>query len=292
MSVAAFIPTGYRWPVWRRIRPRRALAGTVVLACCVIAAFPLLWMVLTSLKTAEETVKSPPVWFPASPSLDPYRDVTDAIEVPRSMRNSVVIAGVTTLGILATSLMAGYAFAKYRFRGRNVLFAVLIATMFLPPIVTLIPLYRIVTQIGFDGRLIGVIAPNLANAFGIFLMRQFIQGVPNELIDAARIDGAGELRILMRIVAPLVAPAMAALALFAFVYQWNGYLWPLTVLHGEESEYPIVLSLARLLSYTRSAENTNLVMAGAALAVLPPLAVFAFLQRFFVRSISRSGLTG
>jgi len=292
VSVAAFIPTGYRRPVWLRFRPRRALAGSVVLACCVIASFPLLWMVLTSLKTAEETVKSPPVWFPAHPSLDPYRDVTDAIDVPRSMRNSVVIAGVTTLGILATSLMAGYAFAKYRFRGRNVLFAVLIATMFLPPIVTLIPLYRIVTQIGFDGRLIGVIAPNLANAFGIFLMRQFIQGVPNELIDAARIDGAGELRILVRIVAPLVAPAMAALALFAFVYQWNGYLWPLTVLHGEASEYPIVLSLARLLSYTRSAENTNLVMAGAALAVLPPLAVFAFLQRFFVRSISRSGLTG
>ena len=292
MSVAAFPIASGQQPRWRRIRPRRALAGSVVLAACVVAAFPLLWMVLTSLKTAEETVKSPPVWFPADPSLQPYRDVTDVIDVPRSMRNSAVIAGVTTLGILATSLMAGYAFAKYRFRGRNVVFAVLIATMFLPPIVTLIPLYRIVTQIGFDGRLIGVVAPNLANAFGIFLMRQFIQGVPNELIDAARIDGAGELRILVRIVAPLVAPALAALALFAFVYQWNGYLWPLTVLHGEESEYPIVLSLGRLLSYTRSAENTNLVMAGAALAVLPPLVVFAFLQRFFVRSIARSGMTG
>ena len=166
------------------------------------------------------------------------------------MRNSIVIAGVTTLGILATSLMAGYAFAKYRFRGRNALFAVLIATMFLPPIVTLIPLYRIVTQIGFDGRLIGVIAPNLVNAFGIFLMRQFIQGVPDELIDAARIDGAGEARILVRIVAPLVTPALAALALFAFVYYWNAYLWPLTVLSGREAEYPIVLSLGRLLSYT------------------------------------------
>ena len=154
------------------------------------------------------------------------------------MRNSIVIAGVTTLGVLTTSLMAGYAFAKYRFRGRNALFAVLIATMFLPPIVTLIPLYRIVTQIGFDGRLIGVIAPNLVNAFGIFLLRQFIQGVPDELIDAARIDGAGELRILVRIVAPLVTPALAALALFAFVYYWNAYLWPLTVLSGREDGVP------------------------------------------------------
>ncbi len=271
---------------------KRTFAGALVIACCVVAAFPLVWMVLTSLKTPQETIQSPPVWFPADPSLDAYREVTDVIDVPRSMRNSVVIAGVTTLGILATSLMAGYAFAKYRFRGRNALFAVLIATMFLPPIVTLIPLYRIVTQLGFDGRLIGVIAPNLVNAFGIFLMRQFIQGVPDELIDAARIDGAGEARILVRIVAPLVTPALAALALFAFVYYWNAYLWPLTVLSGREAEYPIVLSLGRLLSYTRSAENTNLVMAGAALAVLPPLVVFAFLQRYFVRTIARSGLTG
>ncbi|MDF2733357.1 MAG: transporter permease [Desertimonas sp.] len=225
----------------------RMLAGALVIACCVVAAFPLVWMLLTSLKTPQETIESPPVWLPANPSLDAYREVTDVIDVPRSMRNSIVIAGVT---------------------------------------------YRIVTQIGFDGRLIGVIAPNLVNAFGIFLMRQFIQGVPDELIDAARIDGAGEARILVRIVAPLVTPALAALALFAFVYYWNGYLWPLTVLSGRESEYPIVLSLGRLLSYTRSAENTNLVMAGAALAVLPPLAVFAVLQRYYVRTIARSGLTG
>jgi multiple sugar transport system permease protein len=271
---------------------QRTIAGALVIASCVVAAFPLVWMLLTSLKTPQETIQSPPVWFPSDPSLDAYREVTDVIDVPRSLRNSIVIAGVTTLGVLTTSLMAGYAFAKYRFRGRNALFAVLIATMFLPPIVTLIPLYRIVTQIGFDGRLIGVIAPNLVNAFGIFLLRQFIQGVPDELIDAARIDGASELRILGRIVAPLVTPALAALALFAFVYYWNAYLWPLTVLSGRESEYPIVLSLGRLLSYTRSAENTNLVMAGAALAVLPPLLVFAFLQRYFVRSIARSGLTG
>lgn len=292
MSVVAHPVAAPRRRRAGRIAPRRVVATTVVIACCVVAAFPLAWMVLTSLKTAEETVKSPPVWLPSDPSLDAYRDVTDVIDVPGSMRNSLVIASVTTIGILTTSLMAGYAFAKYRFRGRSALFAVLIATMFLPPIVTLIPLYRVVTQIGFDGRLIGVIAPNLANAFGIFLMRQFIQGVPDELIDAARIDGASELRILSRIVAPLVAPAVAALALFAFVYQWNGYLWPLTVLRGNESEYPIVLSLGRLLSYTRSAQNTNLVMAGASLAVLPPLVVFAFLQRFFVRSIARSGMSG
>lgn len=274
------------------LRPARAFAGAAVVACTTVAAFPLAWMVLTSLKTSTETVKSPPVWVPAAPSLDAYRQVADVIDVRRALWNSLVIAGLTTVGILVTSLMAGYAFAKYRFRGRNVLFATMVATMFLPPIVTLIPLYRIVTQIGFDGRLLGVIVPNLANAFGIFLLRQFVAGVPDELIDAARIDGAGEFRIAFRIVAPLVAPALATLALFAFVYHWNSYLWPLTVLQGDESKHPIVLSLGRLLSYTRSAQNTNLVMAGATLAVLAPLVVFGVLQRHFVRSIARSGLNG
>ena len=164
--------------------------------------------------------------------------------------------------------------------------------MFLPPIVTLIPLYRLIGYLHIDGGLMGVIAPNLANAFGIFLMRQFIRGVPNDLIDAGRMDGASELRIVFLIVAPSVTPAIAALALFAFVYHWNSYLWPLTVLEGHTDKYPIVISLSRLLSYNRGAMNTNLVMAGATLAVLPPLILFAFLQRFFVDSVVSTGIRG
>ena len=157
---------------------------------------------------------------------------------------------------------------------------------------TLIPLYRLVGYLRIDGGLMGVIAPNLANAFGIFLMRQFIAGVPDDLIDAGRMDGASELRILFLIVAPNVTPAIAALALFAFVYHWNSYLWPLTVLEGHTDKYPIVISLSRLLSYNRGAMNTNLVMAGATLAVLPPVILFAFLQRFFVDSIVSTGIRG
>ena len=164
--------------------------------------------------------------------------------------------------------------------------------MFLPPIVTLIPLYRLVGYLHIDGGLAGVIAPNLANAFGIFLMRQFIRGVPDDLIDAGRMDGASELRIVFLIIAPSVTPALAALALFAFVYHWNSYLWPLTVLQGHTEQYPIVISLSRLLSYNRGALNTNLVMAGATMAVLPPLLLFAFLQRFFVDSIVSAGVKG
>lgn len=264
----------------------------LIIFVAVVAAFPLLWMVLSSFKTPAETMQTPPVWLPHTPSFDAYREVAGVVNAGRSFMNSAIIATTTTLGIVVTSLMAGYAFAKYRFAGRNLLFAVMIATMFLPPIVTLIPLYRIVTSMGMNGSLIGVVVPNLANAFGIFLMRQFIAGVPDDLIDAARIDGASELRIVFWIVAPAIIPAIAALTLFAFVYHWNTYLWPLTILQGSSDHYPIVISLSRLLSYNRGALNTNLVMAGATLAVLPPLVMFVLLQRFFVDSIVGSGVKG
>lgn len=271
---------------------RRSLLTLVIIAIAVAAAFPLVWMVLSSLKTPEESMQVPPVWFPATPSLDAYTEVADVVSLGRSFVNSAIIAVVTTAAIVVTSLMAGYAFAKYRFAGRDWLFAVLIATMLLPPIVTLIPLYRLTGYLGLNASLLGVVVPNLANAFGIFLMRQYIKGVPDELIDAARIDGASEMRILFRIVAPAVMPAIAALILFAFVYHWNSYLWPLTVLQGNADQYPIVISLSRLLSYNRGAMNTGLVMAGATLAVLPPVILFVFLQRFFVDSIVATGVKG
>ncbi|ESZ69899.1 ABC transporter permease [Mesorhizobium sp. L103C119B0] len=276
----------------RRPSGRKALLATLMLLVAVASAFPLVWMALSSLKTPAESMQVPPVWIPLTPSLDAYEKVSGVINVGRSMWNSLVIASITTAGILLTSMMAGYAFAKYHFPGKSLLFSLLIATMFLPPIVTLIPLYRLVGSIGLNASLAGIIVPNLANAFGIFLMRQFISGVPDELIDAARMDGASEFLILYKIVAPSVAPAIAALALFAFVYHWNSYLWPLTVLQGNADAYPIVISLSRLLSYNRGAVNTGLVMAGATLAVLPPLILFAFLQRFFVDSIVGSAIKG
>lgn len=276
----------------RRVSLASAALTLLIIVIAVVAAFPLAWMILTSLKTSQETMQVPPVWLPASPNLDAYSQVADVVELGRSFWNSAVIAVVTTIAINITSLMAGYAFAKYQFRGRELLFAVLIATMFLPPIVTLIPLYRITGYLGLNGSLAGVLIPNLANAFGIFLMRQFIKGVPDELIEAARVDGASELRVLFQIVAPAVLPAIAALTLFAFVYHWNSYLWPLTVLQGNADAYPIVISLSRLLSYNRGAMNTGLVMAGATLAVLPPVLLFVLLQRYFVNSIISSGVKG
>ena len=277
---------------FHRLTPVTGLLTLAIIVAAVVAAFPLAWMVLSSLKTPQESMQIPPVWLPATPNLDAYTQVAGVVDLGRSFVNSAIIALVTTIAINVTSLMAGYAFAKYQFKYREVLFAVLIATMFLPPIVTLIPLYRITGYLGLNGSLAGVLVPNLANAFGIFLMRQFIKGVPNELIEAARVDGASEMRVLFQIVAPAVLPAIAALTLFAFVYHWNSYLWPLTVLQGNADAYPIVISLSRLLSYNRGAMNTGLVMAGATLAVLPPVLLFVILQRFFVDSIVSSGVKG
>jgi multiple sugar transport system permease protein len=279
-------------PISPRDRVLRVALVTLILAIAVAAAFPLVWMVLSALKTPQESMQVPPVWIPRTPNVAAFEEVAGVVDAGRSMANSAIIAVTATTGILLTSLMAGYAFAKYRFAGRDTLFAVMIATMFLPPIVTLIPLYRLVSEIGLNASLAGVVLPNLANAFGIFLMRQFIAGVPDDLIDAARVDGASELRIVFSVVAPAVAPAIAALALFAFVYHWNSYLWPLTILQGNTEQYPIVLSLGRLLSYNRGAMNTGLVMAGATLAVLPPLVLFVFLQRYFVNSIVSAGVKG
>ena len=267
---------------------------TAIVVVSVAAAFPLAWMVLTSLKTPAETMQTPPVWIPATPSLAAYGKVSEVVQAGRSFVNSAIIATTTTAGILLTSLLAGFAFAKYEFRGREILFAIVIATMFLPPIVTLIPLYRLVGYLHIDGGLAGVIAPNLANAFGIFLMRQFIKGVPDDLVDAGRMDGASELRIVFLIVAPSVTPAIAALALFAFVYHWNSYLWPLTVLQGHSDQYPIVISLSRLLSYNRGALNTSLVMAGATHGCPPasgPVCVSAALLRRQHRQLGGQGMT-
>ena len=292
MTFAAFADTRPLERPHLRVTPGRTALVLLIIAIAVVAAFPLAWMILTSLKTPQETMQVPPVWLPAMPSFDAYEKVAGVVNLGRSMFNSAVIALITTAGIVVTSLMAGYAFAKYQFRFRDPLFAILIATMFLPPIVTLIPLYRIVGYLGLNASLAGVVVPNLANAFGIFLMRQFIRGVPDELIEAARVDGASELRVLFQIIAPSVLPAIAALTLFAFVYHWNSYLWPLTVLQGNTDAYPIVISLSRLLSYNRGAMNTGLVMAGATLAVLPPVILFVLLQRFFVDSVVASGVKG
>lgn len=264
--------------------------GLMILAA-VFAVFPLYWMLASSLKAAAELQQLPPTWWPTQPILDAYSAVFQVIPFARAIANSLIIAGGTTLGIVVTSLMAGYVFAKYRFRGREVLFFAVLATMFVPPIVLLVPLYRMMQGLGLVDTHLGVMLPFLANAFGIFLMRQFIAGVPDELIDAARIDGASEATVLFRIVAPLVAPGLAVLILFAFVFHWNSFLWPLTMLQSQDMQ-TVVLAMNSLMSYTTSVRFQNVVMAGATISILPSVLLFLVLGRYFVRGILQTGLRG
>lgn len=270
----------------RRWGARLALALTML-----VPLFPLYWMVISSLKGPEELQKTPPTWFPSDPTFGAYSEVFDVIPFGRTFVNSLLVAGIPTLSVLVTSIMAGYAFAKYRFRGRDGLFWTVVATMFLPPIVTLVPLYWLVSTLGLSDSYLGVMLPWLANAFGIFLMRQFIADVPDELIEAARVDGASELRIVWQIVTPLVWPAIVTLGVFGFVYYWNNFLWPLSILQSDE-KFPVVLALNQLLSYSTSVQYQNVVMAGALIASLPTILVFLVAQRVFVQGISRSGVKG
>lgn len=165
------------------------------------------------------------------------------------------------------------------------------ATIFLRPIVTLVPLYYLVSSMGLSNTYLGVLLPWLANPFGVFLMRQFIRGVPDELIEAARLDGANEFRVIWQFIVPLLKPAVVTLGVFMFVYSWNNFLWPLSILQSEAMQ-PVVLTLNRLMSYTMSFEYQNVVLAGAFIASLPTLIVFLISQRVFVQGISGAGVKG
>ena len=286
-------PTAWRRSRWSRMRRPlwRAFQYAAMALAGLIALFPLYWMLISSIKTAQELQRLPPTWWPAELIVQAYSAVFDVLPFSRAIANSFVIAGVTTLAIVFTSVMAGFVFAKYEFRGRDLLFYAVLSTMFLPPIVMLVPLFRMIQGLGLVNTYIGVMLPHLANAFGIFLMRQYTRGVPDELIDAARVDGASEWSVVWRVVAPLSAPAIATLALFAFVFHWNSFLWPLTVLQTPDM-FTTTIALNRLVGYTQSVQFQNVVMAGTAIGILPSIAVFLWLARYYVRGITAGATKG
>lgn len=259
----------------------RRLPGTlIIIAAALFAGFPIFWLISSSLKTSQEITKLPPVWLPGSPSLDAFGEAFRLLPVGSAFFNSFLIAGLSTAAVVATSVAAGWAFAVYRFRGRDQLFLVLLLTMFVPPITTLVPLYWLVQNMGLLNSFIGVLVPQLANAFGIYLIRQFARGVPTELLDAARVDGATEWQILRKVGVPLLKPAIATLAMFAFVFYWNSYLWPLVVLQSPD-HYTVVLLVNQLLSYTTAVKYANVVYAGTLLAIIPNVVLFLLVRRAY-----------
>ncbi len=277
----------------RRKRPRMTIGRLALYLCLIVVAlvplFPLYWLVISSLKTPVELGTIPATWWPHNPTGASYSTVFQIVPFAQSFMNSVIITVVCSFAVLVTSIMSGFVFAKYQFRGRNLMFWILIGTMFLPPIVTLVPLYNMITSLGLGDSYLGVMLPWLANAFGIFLMRQFIADVPDELLDAARIDGASEFRVVVGVVVPLLKPAVITLLVFTVVFYWNNFLWPLTILQSQ-ANFPIVITLSRLLSYSTTVQYQGVVMAGALIASLPTIIVFLLAQRVFVQGIARSGV--
>lgn len=267
----------------------RPLLYLCALVVAVVTIFPLYWLVVSSLKTPAESARIPATWWPHHLDFSAYSTVFKAVPFAQSFLNSLLITCVCSLAVVVTSVLSAFVFAKYRFGGRDLLFWALVVTMFLPPIVTLVPLYNMMSALGLNDSYLGAMLPWLANAFGIFLMRQFIADVPDELLDAARVDGASELRVVLQIVVPLLKAPIVTLLVFTSVYYWNNFLWPLTILQSQD-RFPITVTLAQLLSYNTTVQYQSVVMAGVLIASIPTLLVFLLAQRVFVQGIARSGV--
>jgi multiple sugar transport system permease protein len=256
-----------------------------------LMVFPFFWMIDASFMTSSEIQSRPPVWFPADPQVENFPALMDAMPFGRLYLNSLIVTTFTVLGVLITSSLAGFAFAKYEFPGRDILFYIILATMMIPFFVTLIPVFYIVRQLGWIDRYQGLILPSITSAYGIFLMRQFIVSIPDELLDAARIDGAQEPLIYWQIILPLTRPALATLGTFVFIGSWNAFLWPLLIITSRDL-FTVPLGLNTLRIYASEQRNLNLLMAGTMLSVVPTLILFIALQRYFIQGIALTGLKG
>lgn len=282
------------------VRPRRARERSIGAARpqvwtyivlglgLLVVASPFAWMVLSSLKSEGEIRRVPPTWLPEAPSLANFSDLFARLDFPQFFTNSAVVATAVTVGNLVFCSMLGYVLAKSEFGGRTWLFRLVLATLMIPGMVTLVPLFVLVANIGLVNTYWGLILPFLAGPFGVFLMRQFIQGIPDELIDAARMDGASELRVFLQVVMPLCKPALATLAILTFLGSWNNFLWPLVAAQSQEKyTLPVALSL---FSTGQSATDYGLLLAGSVLVITPMVALFVSLQRFFIQSVAAAGI--
>jgi len=255
----------------------------------VIMVFPFIWMIVSAFKQPSEIIAYPPVWLPAHPTFDMLRAVWTEINFKQFFFNSLITAVSATTLITFTSGFVGYVLAKYQFPGRDVLFFVIVATMMIPWPVLLIPQYLLVLKFKLTNTYWALILPWMFSSFGIFMMRQFMHSIPNELIDAGRIDGASEPMIFAWIVLPLTTPALAALAIFHFMWHWDNFVWPLIVM-SSENMYTLPVGLAIFSSqYWTDYARIN---AGAAISVFPVLVVFLLLQRRIIEGVALTGLKG
>lgn len=274
-------------------RPRRRFVPSgwhlVLLPIVFVMLLPMIWMVVTSFETLNETRHFPPILVPAHIQLHNYPDALSSAPFGRWFVNTVIVTVAAVLGNLLLCSLAGYAFARIKFFGREVVFIIILATLMVPFQVVMIPTFLIVRQLGLIDTLGALIVPNLVTPFGIFMLRQFFRTLPVELEEAARIDGASRLGVLFKVMLPLSMPALATLAVIIFMWTWNDFMWPLITIFSEKN-MTIQLGLTQFVGAHQV--DTTLLMAGNVMAMIPVLALFFFAQRYFVRGIATSGLKG
>ena len=255
----------------------------------VLTAFPLLWMLSVSFMPTGAASTYPPPLLPANPTLDNYRQLFANHNAGRYMLNSAIVASLATMIALVLNTMAGYAFAKLRFKGRERIFQTLLGALVIPAQVTMIPLFALVKEMGLISTYGGVIVPSLASVFGIFLIRQYALSLPDELLEAARIDGASEAKIFWSLVVPLLQPILVTLAILTFLATWNDFMWPLIVLTDQE-HYTLPVALASLSR--EHIMDVEMMMAGAVVTVIPVLALFLLLQRYYIQGLMLGSVKG
>ena len=273
----------------QRERMTRVLLYALLVIGAVMALLPMVWMVSASLMPSGEASSFPPHFFPSSPTLEHYTDLFTRLNLGRYLLNSAFVAVVVTSASLIINAMAGYAFAKLRFRGRDRLFRVLSTGLVLPVQVAMLPLFLLLKYMGLINTYWGVIIPGLASIFGIFLVRQYALSIPDEMLDAARVDGASELRIFWSIVVPGIMPILATLSIWTFLATWNDFMWPLIVL-SDASRYTLPVALANLSG--EHVQDVELMMAGSVLTVIPVMLVFLFLQRYYIQGVMAGSVKG
>ncbi|MDQ1022345.1 carbohydrate ABC transporter permease [Streptomyces afghaniensis] len=269
---------------------RRARALTYLVLAVALAAtlLPFAWMLLSSFKTKGELLRDPSGWLPTSPTLHNYATWLGDLHIGHYFLNSVIVAVFTVLGNLVFCSMIGYALAKLDFPGKRLLFALVMITLMVPAVVTFVPLFVMVAKLQLVDTYPALILPYLASPLGVFLMRQFMLGIPDSLLEAARIDGAGQIRTFTRIVLPLCGPPLATLTILTFLSSWNNFLWPLVAAQTQD-KYTLPVALA-LYSTGQNATDYGLLLAGSVLVIAPMVALFMALQRFFVQGVATTGI--
>ena len=271
-------------------RGARILLYAILVVGLLLLVGPFVWMLLGAFKPQAEFLRLPPTWLPENPTFDNFDRLLSRLDFPRFFLNSAIVAAVITAGNLVFAPMLGWALAKLEFRGKKVILLLVLATLMLPASATLIPLFILMSSLNLVNTYPGLVLPFLAGPLGVFLTRQFFLGIPTELIEAARIDGAGEFRIFWRIAMPLATPVLATLGILTFLGAWNGFLYPL-VMAQEPEMYTLPVALATFATGQFQADH-GMLMAGSVILVLPVLIVFVLMQRWITEGVATTGLKG